>query len=616
MRLCRIVVIAVFATAALVRPSLAQSGAPGGTTFTFKKPDDSLSDRNRQLGVARQLMQQQNYGPAADMLELMYEKQPQDPVLNNLLRVCYGQLKQYPKAEILVRRQIDQDPQNFGSRLDLAELLADQGFKDSSQVAYTEARKLIPPSDTIRFLTLLRSQISRNMNDEAVNLIDTLRHEFKDSTLYALERGQLLEHSRDYHGAIREYVSVVKNDTGFQAMEVERRLFSLLDFVDSAPEVEKALQEEAQRTNNPFVIRLLADHYVKINQLDKAFDYAVKRDSLSGLQGGSLIYMMHQCHDMKMYSQEVKIGDYIFTHYPKSPAYLDASLTYADALVHLGRTQDALARYDRVVADSPRPQEKGEALFQMGLVYFDNLKDYRHALTYFDSVVAKYPNGLAWVNARRMRPYCYLRTGDRSKARAGFEGLKAMPVVQDIAEEVAYELAMLDFYDKQFDSANVELRKLIVDYPKGFYVNDALQILMVMDEAKASPDLAGEFANALWFQECEKDDSSRVWLERMSNEQGSTLADDALYRLLELDLKLNDSASAALAIERLTDSFPDSYFVPFALRQKADMLLSDPAKLDQAKALYKRILEQFSSYPFSAEVRKKLRQLEVDRKIG
>ena len=616
MRFLRVSLIVVFVTAVLVRPSFSQTPSPFGKTVTLKNPGDSLSDRNQQLGVERQLMQQQSFGPAADMLELMYEKQPQDPVVINLLRVCYGQLKQYPRAEILVRRQIEQDPNNFGTRLDLAELLADEGFKDSSRVAYADARNLIPPSDTIRFLTLLRSQISRNMNDEAVQLIDTLRHEFKDSTLYALERGQLLEHSRDYRGAIREYVSVVKADTGFQAMEVERRLFALLDFVDSAPEVEKALQEEARRTSNPFVIRLLADHYVKVNQLDKAFEYAVKRDSISGLQGASLTYLMHQCHDMKLYPQTVKIGDYIFSHYPKSPAYLDASLTYADALVHLGRTQEALGRYDQLVAASPRPQDKAEALEEMGMVYFDNLKDYSKALVYFDSVVSKYPNGLPWVNARRMRPYCYLRTGDRQKARTGFEGLKAQPVVQDIAEEVAYELAMLDFYDKQFDSANVELRRLIVDYPKGFYVNDALQILMAMDDAKSLPDLAGEFANALWFQECEQDDSSRAWLERMSNESGSALADDALYRLVELDLRMNDSVGASVAIERLTDSFPSSYFVPFALRQKADMLVSDPAKIDEAKALYKRILEQFSSYPFSAEVRKKLRQLEVDRKIG
>jgi len=613
----RILAITLLAVGAIgIQASFAQGVSPTKSTFELKKSTDTLFSLSRQLELARQLIQQRNYGSAADMLEILYEKSPQDQSVIGMLRYCYTQLKQYAKAELFVRKQIAQDPRNFGTWLDLAEVQADEGFSDSSRVSYHEARKLIPPGDTTRFQILLRSQISRNMNDDALGLIDTLRHQFRDSGLYALEKGLLLEHAKDYRGAIREYAPILTNDTTNEALEVERRLMSLLDFVDSSPEVEKGLQDEATRTHSSVIIRLLADHYIKINQFDKAFAYAVKRDSLYGFQGVSLVSFMRQCYDRRLYQQAVRMGEYVFAKFPSGSAFIDASMVYADALAHLGRTNDALARYSQVVAVSPRPEDKGEALLDMGLIYFDDLGDYKQALVYFDSVATKYQVGQAYVDACRMRPYCHLRMGDRAAARADFQRLKKQLVIQDITEEVSFELAVLDFYDKRYDSANVGFRKLIVDYPRGLYVNDALQILMVMDEAKGAPELLGEFGDALWFQECAQDDSSRARLDRLTREENSALADDALYRLVMLDLKLNDSTSASAAIERLTDSFPASYYVPFGLKEKADMLSVNATSLDEAKELYKRILERYPNYPFVAEIRKRLRQLEIDHKLG
>jgi hypothetical protein len=250
------------------------------------------------------------------------------------------------------------------------------------------------------------------------------------------------------------------------------------------------------------------------------------------------------------------------------------------------------------------------------MIYFDDGRDFPLALQYFDSVASHYQVGPPYINARRMRPYCHLRMGNREAARSAFKTLKTDLVIPDITEEASYELAVLSFYDKGYDSTNVWLRKLIVDFPRGFYVNDALQILMILDDAKAAPELLGLFSEALWYQECGHEDSSRIWLERVTRDQNQVLADDALFRLIVLDLSMSDSAEATTEIERLTDSFPTSYYVPFGLREKADMLAGSPATMEEARSVYKRILEQFPNYPFVSEVRKKLRQMEIDRKIG
>ncbi|MFZ1684561.1 MAG: tetratricopeptide repeat protein, partial [Candidatus Zixiibacteriota bacterium] len=470
--------------------------------------------------------------------------------------------------------------------------------------------------DTIRVLTFLRSEISRSMDTEAAGLLDSLRRQRKDSAMFGLERGQLYEHARDYKGAVKEYVPLMKSDTDYVTMEAQRRLTALLEFSDSRASIETALLAAAKNSSNQYLARLLTDHYIKSDQFDKAYEFAIKRDSLAGLKGSSLIYFMRQCHDRKLYTQVVRLGDYVLSHYGNGPAYIDASLSYADALAHLGKSPEAIARYDQLIASSERPQDKAEALLQIGMVYFDYLKDYTKALVYFDSVVNHYQMGYSFIGARRMRPYCFIRMGKRVEARAALSEMKLQPSMDELNEEVTYQLAMLNFYDQAYDSASAGLRRMIVDYPRGFYVNDAIQVLAAMDDTKEKPELLPDFATALAYEDEEKYDSCRTWLDRVARVEGSPLADDALFRLSQVCMKLSDSTGALESIDRLTDGFPDSYFIPFGLKQKADILCSRPDRIAEGKELYKRILERYPNYPLASDVRKRLRTLETDQKIG
>jgi predicted negative regulator of RcsB-dependent stress response len=156
---------------------------------------------------------------------------------------------------------------------------------------------------------------------------------------------------------------------------------------------------------------------------------------------------------------------------------------------------------------------------------------------------------------------------------------------------------------------------MMTDYPRGFYVNDALQLLLVMDEAGDTPALLGDWSRALEFSERRMPDSLEAQLNRIADNNNPTLADIALYRLAQLSLEQLDSTEAVAYIDTLTARFPESYYMPFGLKLKGDMYLTDPARLEEGREIYRRLLEEYDSYPFASEVRQKLRELE-DRKVG
>jgi tetratricopeptide (TPR) repeat protein len=565
--------------------------------------------------LVRRAMGQGDFQSATAMLESLYESDTGNTVVMNLLKTCYRQLKLYTKFEMLSRRMIDRSPNDYVNYLDLAEALVEQGQSDSGIVAYRLAAAHITDRDQNKYLLVIRSEISHSLDSLATTLIDSVRIALSKPSLFGVERAGIFERERRYSDAVNEYIPLLLIDTSNEALEAERRLMALLDFEQSSGDVEKLLLAQTEGRQNPRIVRLLSDYYVRSNRFDKAHQYAILRDSLEGQDGSALIYFMHQCADRKLYPQVVKMGQYLFAHRRKSPMMTGGALVYGDALVHTGQIQQARACYDTLFATSPVEQDRADALYRLGMICYDNLKDYDQALQYFDSVTTHFKRGLSYINSQRMTPYCYLRVGDMASARKNFEFVQKQFLDQDIGEEVAYHLALITFYSRQYDSSKAAFRKLMVDYPRGLYVNEAVRLVLSMDDAQSDTTTLDNYSGALWCLERNRPDSARTLLGQIASSNGA-LADVALYRTIQLDLELSDSTAAFAGIERLVSEHADSYYIPYVLRIKADLLAANQTRVDEAKAVYKQILEKYPDYPFTTEVRKKLRQLETDFKVG
>ena len=101
-------------------------------------------------------------------------------------------------------------------------------------------------------------------------------------------------------------------------------------------------------------------------------------------------------------------------------------------------------------------------------------------------------------------------------------------------------------------------------------------------------------------------------LEKIAQSDNKILADVALYKLSVVNLAEGDSTAVLNNIEELERNFPESYYLPFGLKLKADMLAEKPAKKEEARQLYLYLLKGYPNYPFATEVRQKVREMEAD----
>jgi TolA-binding protein len=206
--------------------------------------------------------------------------------------------------------------------------------------------------------------------------------------------------------------------------------------------------------------------------------------------------------------------------------------------------------------------------------------------------------------------------GDLAEARAGFTALTRERLPEEAQEEARYYLGLIAFFEKQYDSASLEMSRLMIDFPRGYYVNDAISLSMVMSAAENSTEALDPFAEALLYQTRGIPDSTRTRLQAVADQPGGRLADIALYELARLELGLGDSTATLTAVDHLITDHPDSYYVPMGMKIKADICAGQFARRQEAREIYLQLLEGYPDYPMATEVRQRLRSLEAQLSVG
>lgn len=568
------------------------------------------------IAFARRLIAAKKYQEAADLLEIQYESDPDNDLVQNLLRSCYDQLQQYAKAEILIRRIIEKNPRSIGHLLSLAELLVKLDNRSDALGVYNDVARLVRTGDPGRFLVLVKSLLQSGLDDRALVRIEEARQSFADADLFAIERGGILEKRREYRQAAEEYLPLLEQDTTSQANRAEKKLMALLQFEESSEPVEELLVSTADSTSGVRIMRLLSDHFLKAGRFEDAFAYVLRQDSLEGATGFPLVGFMRRCQERRRWTQAARMAETILEQYPGSGFEVEVSFEYARALAELDRAVEAIEVYSRLMERSPDQQTQTDALYGCGVIYLDYLNDCSRALVYFDSVINHYPRGRSYLYARKAAPLCHLREGRLEEARVRFGQLRSANFPGELLEEAAFFLGLIDFFDHRYDSAETALRRLMVDFPQGFYVNDALQLVLAMREAKDMPSALNDYSTAYYLLYRGMGDSARVGLYVIADRQPPVLGDLALYQLIELELERLDSAAALEAINRLARNHPESYYRPLGLKVKADLLAGSSESREEARELYRLLLEDYSEYPFIREIREKLRRLDDLQPVG
>ncbi len=586
------------------------------------RPHDSLEIRKPQpivdandMDKAQRLMRLGEYARAADLLEAIMEKSPPTPTLLSLLTECYEQSKNYSKLILFLQRRAKSLPPGFTLYRDLGRAYILSGFPDSAAPYFDIA--IASAEDKERaYSTIADIYHKFGHYDLEQKLIDSARVRIGDPHLLADHMGDALAARRHFAAAAMEYLAYMEKDS-IAAKTGEEQLISLMRYPESVDTVMAVLAGQiAARKENKRLQNIYGQLLMEQERFDDAFDYFRGRDSLNPGSGVDILYFMQECNRRKKYEYTLKAWDYFARYHDRSPLKNGVQFVVADADIATGRYDDALAAYQSIAADFIRPAHRAEANLDIGLLYKDHLGDMDKAREYLNEVMRTVPGGQYALQAQQALADLAIKEHNLDLADSLYSSLSEMDLSPTVAEQTEFARAEIALFKGNFKDAATRFRQIISRYPRGFYVNDAIQYSLIISETlDDAPKQIDLFASAEYFRYVKETDSLEFYLEKICRVGIPSLAPISYVHLAELYKDQKQYQAATDAVDSLKAQYPESYFLPYGLKLKADIYLQSSDTQEQALKMYRELLEKYPTYPFAAEIRDIVRRETPDGRI-
>ena len=332
-------------------------------------------------------------------------------------------------------------------------------------------------------------------------------------------------------------------------------------------------------------------------------------EKLSGKNGKVLYDFAVWCEQEGLWKMASKVTAYIIQHYPQSKWLPHVYYIRAKSLTHLEKYQSALAVYDSVVTRYPRHGLALEMQYQMGEINFKHLNDVDRALQYYNRLLKKNRKGTRVFDALFRIGDCYVKNGDLKSAHKMYLQLeRQVRHNKDLTDKARYKRAEAFFLGNNIKEARALLEKTINDPGENLFTNDALVLLMLLEQGQ--PDELALFTKAEFCQRQYKYlEARREWKKLTTSFPGSRLVPEARMRIAGV-LVLSNMPQEALLIYRRVAEQEGQGTITVKARVKIGEIYEAYLKdIPQAVEEYKKIIEEFPASPLVPKVRKRLREL-------
>ncbi len=191
---------------------------------------------------------------------------------------------------------------------------------------------------------------------------------------------------------------------------------------------------------------------------------------------GALLWMQHQ--------QE---HEALALEHRAAEAYLDRSLDDVDAAKE--KLQEAVTLYRQLIEEFPRTASARSAWYFIGNALAEQ-NDHAGAVDAYRHFIGQAGNPPALLGLVYQRlGTSYLANGDREKGITAYTQVLQMPQTLN-KDQVIFELAKLEEYEKHHDEALARYKRLLDEHPNSPYASEAAMRVRILEPPVEEP--AGE----------------------------------------------------------------------------------------------------------------------------
>ncbi len=562
-----------------------------------------------EVAQADRLMMDGEYQEAVDLLLPLFQSNPSEDAVATSLKRAYKGLKDYEGLQTVLDTQLKLAPDNA---ILLAELADNQFILGDSDDAVVTIERLLSKgrSEPDRYNLAARCYTNAGRYTEGIATYRRGRQELGDSLIFAEELGRMFEARREYAAAVDEHFRWLAARPESRPI-AETRITNLIKVPEALPQITEALQRIVKEyPRNEYAHSLYGDLLFESGKPDSAFAEYRRADVLSATPGTHQAKGIDRSLETKQYEVARTQALAFLKEYPDHPQIIQVDLALARAELGLKRPTVAVDMLKKLVSQIPLEAERSRLEFEIGEIYRTDAGNMDSARVYFSRVATR--------NSRdQLVPRALMRLGDVDvyfgrlvEADSIYnEALKTRVRDQD-REEIQYRIGEIKLFQGNYTGCSEDFKKLIREHPRGVYVNDALELNVLIGEGKDAMSWSlSRYAGALYAIRRGAYDSAAALFTQIVQDSVNKMADVALFHLAGLlaDRELYDTALASY--RSLIARFPESFLVPRAWAQIGRLFEGPLNNPEEARKAYQTILADYRDSPVVEEARLRLQRI-------
>ncbi len=478
------------------------------------------ADELNKLRIAQALEQAGEFGRALDFYKQLYDSNPDNFVYFDGLRRAYMNLKEYEKAETIIRARLVSDPKNISLYCELGDAYFEGGSPDSAMDIWNRAIKVDPQNPGV-YQAVADVMTQNRLFEKAIGVYREGERTTPHKSGFVIQIARLYFYNMNYAESVGELLKLFRSDNKNMALAyIESQLGS---YSSSREAVDRFTEEmEKQVDNKPddiYYRRVLAFLYMEQKDFHDAYGTYKWLDERSGSKGIELLTFAERAYNDEAYTVAANAYDEASHLSSVGPVISRAIMGYANSLRMLGEKDysaddrpcasddtlkdlnAALAAYDRIISEYPKTEYLSPAVLssiEIMMYYFHNLNGSEKLFSEYGTFPPEYAQQAALT-----RIELYMMDGRFNDALTESlrEGSAIAADPQNAAVDVnylsrmRYEAARALYYLGNFDSAAYYLNQ-VTSNPMSDAANEAIQLSNLIENNKGVPGALKEYASA------------------------------------------------------------------------------------------------------------------------
>lgn len=490
---------------------------------------------------------------------------------------------------------------------------------EQARTWWEQARSL-SGDDEATLVQIGRDQMDVMMNADALESFVAARAKNGSPTAYSDEIFKLRSASGDVSGAVADVLAAFRVDA--DALSAERRLSVLLSYENGTSIIAENLEQLPM--SDPKNLRLAAWFFRETKRWPQAYEVITKLDALTVQPGMELLVFAEGARASENYDIALKAYDEVVRRAKDGSTVMSAvfgSVRCLELQLRLKRNPTAdeareiIKRYDEIISRFGSNPVSADALYFSALLLDEVISDIdgsRDRLLRLRSAWRSSPRA---VDGSLRLADIFIVMGDDARAQEVLAEIIRGPkgLVGDRADLAQLKLADMLLWNGHLDSAKT-LYTPLTESTGSLASNDAIDRMLLLNLALDDSASVRSIAKA------------EGLVARRRHAEAITVIQDAVTRIRDVDMRdrslllcarsyiaVGDSANAITTLKKIIESSSESIYGDRAMWLYADLIISQRDSR-QAITILETLLRNYPRSIIAPDARERIRRLRGDLK--